>query len=322
MQAGPKDKSLAYWKEELSELPDLEMVLDKERAPVLTNSRNTINFSVPVETIARLKDVCIANGYSLRTGMIAAFASCVCRHTTQTDVCVGHKISDKNSTGNYEVAILLEYNGNTNSFIDYLKVVEDKVTKAYAHGNVTFQDLVRTLNLQPNSRRNLIFQTMLNYYESPLKIPEPAAIDNICEIVVEVQDSEDGGLAGKLHYLTDLYELPTMQRFVNHFNVLLHEISSKPSAPLDAVPLLPAEELQEYATWNSTETDFGPFTRVDRMFEQVVTKFPNNEALRLDGRALTFAEVNSAADEIASKLFVRGVENGERVGLVLDRSFD
>ncbi|RYG64830.1 hypothetical protein EON64_13195, partial [archaeon] len=236
MQAGPKDKSLAYWKEELSELPDLEMVLDKERAPVLTNSRSSLNFTISSETVAKLRDICIANGCSLRTGMIAAFASCMCRHTTQTDICVGHKIPTRNNDTNYEVAILLEYNGNANSFLDYLKAVENKVTKAYAHGNVTFQDLVHTLKLQPNSRRNLIFQTMFNYYESPLTIPEPATINNICEIVVEMQDSADGGMTGQLHFLIDLYELPTMQRFAGHFSVLLHEIAHQPSVLLDSVP--------------------------------------------------------------------------------------
>ena len=80
-----------------------------------------------------------------------------------------------------------------------------------------------------------------------------------------------------------------------------------PAIPVDALVLLTEGEIAEYQSWNTTDVNFGPFMRVDRMFEEIAFKFPNNQALRLDGQALSFQEVNIAASKLADKLFNKGM---------------
>ena len=80
-----------YWANELSEIPVLEMVTDKERAPVLTKERGCVDFSIPIDISLKLRQLSLSQGCDILPSMAAIFAICLCRHTTQGDVCIGHE---------------------------------------------------------------------------------------------------------------------------------------------------------------------------------------------------------------------------------------
>jgi hypothetical protein len=310
-----------YWEKELSELSILEMVTDKERAPILSATREVVEFCIHSDLANQIKELCLSQGQTIVSGLLTTFAICLCRHTTQAEVSIGHHMHDL-QLENGEVAIIVEVSGNS-CFFDVLNFVVRKLNAAAAH-QTTFPNMIKIAGLQPDSRRNLIFQTYFNY-NGPNVPSNQFDIhnNNICEFILDFEENiTDGTLFGKLYYSVELYERETAQQFADHFQILLAEYSRQPTIPFDAVPLLTSEEIQEYIQWNTTDVDFGSFTRVDRMFEHIAAVYPHNEALRLDGVALTFQQVNIAAHELANKLFGRGIEIHEKVGLVLDRSFD
>jgi hypothetical protein len=85
------EEDINYWANELSEIPVLEMVTDKERAPVLTKARGCVDFSIPIDISLKLRELSLSQGCTILPSMVAIFAICLCRHTTQGDVCIGHE---------------------------------------------------------------------------------------------------------------------------------------------------------------------------------------------------------------------------------------
>lgn len=300
MQSNVADTS--FWENELSELPILDMVTDFERAPVLTSAKEVIEFEIDKEYAFAVRNFALDQGHALLPAIVAIFNTCLCRHTTQTDVCIGHKIGSNN-----EIAIRHEYSGNQ-SFSELLTIVAKKADNGYAHRSVTHADLVKAARVQPDSRRHLVYQTMLNYYEQSTFPTNEKHPNNLCEFILDIRDAAHGGLSCKLFYSSELYERVTAERFAGHFVTLFRHIASSPLNPLDSHVMLTDEEVMEYTTWNTTDTDFGPFTRVDRMFEEIASRYPNNEAMRLDGQVITFQSMNQAAENLANKLFARGIE--------------
>ena len=85
---------------------------------------------------------------------------------------------------------------------------------------------------------------------------------------------------------------------------------------------LPPAELECITTgWNATATDFAQ-SCIHEQFEQQVQRTPNAIALHFEGQALTYADLNQAANKVAHTLRDMGASPGTSVGLYIRRSAD
>jgi non-ribosomal peptide synthetase component F len=63
-----------------------------------------------------------------------------------------------------------------------------------------------------------------------------------------------------------------------------------------------------------------PFTLIHKVFEHIVDRQPNVVAVEQEGRALTYSELERAANGLANRLISMGLEPRQRVCLVVQRS--
>ncbi|MDA4631035.1 AMP-binding protein, partial [Escherichia coli] len=63
-----------------------------------------------------------------------------------------------------------------------------------------------------------------------------------------------------------------------------------------------------------------PCERLDRFFEELAQTYDASPAVISEGRVWTYRELNRRANQFARLLADRGVQPGDRVGLLLDRS--
>jgi non-ribosomal peptide synthetase component F len=78
---------------------------------------------------------------------------------------------------------------------------------------------------------------------------------------------------------------------------------------------------QVLAEWNDTQTDF-EHQSLHELFEAQVESNPNSVALICEEQQLTYAQLNSRANQLAHYLRNRGVETESLVGLYLERSIE
>lgn len=74
--------------------------------------------------------------------------------------------------------------------------------------------------------------------------------------------------------------------------------------------------------WNQATRSFSATETLHRWFERVSEEYPDSIALTFEGQQLTYADVNTRANQLAHHLRSRGVGPEMLVALCLERSFD
>lgn len=92
---------------------------------------------------------------------------------------------------------------------------------------------------------------------------------------------------------------------------------------LGRLPVMsPAEREQVLYGWNDTRCDYERQTCVHQFFEQQVRRTPDAPAVVFEGDALSYAQLNRRANQVAHRLTAMGVVPSTLVGLYTPRSLD
>ncbi len=134
---------------------------------------------------------------------------------------------------------------------------------------------------------------------------------------------ESGELNGVIEYNTELFDATRMVRLAEHFSSLLSAIVEDANHAVARLPLLStAERHRLLVEWNDTES----VERVEScMHELVVAQSqltPEAVAVEFENEALTYAELNARANQLAHYLRRCGVGPEVLVGLCLEPSLE
>ncbi|MCM3340705.1 amino acid adenylation domain-containing protein [Paenibacillus sp. MER TA 81-3] len=73
---------------------------------------------------------------------------------------------------------------------------------------------------------------------------------------------------------------------------------------------------------NQEMASFDKEMTINRLFEKQVTRNGNRTAVVFENEKLSFEELNTKATELANSLYLKGIKNGDIVGIMLNRSLD
>jgi non-ribosomal peptide synthetase component F len=131
----------------------------------------------------------------------------------------------------------------------------------------------------------------------------------------------EGGLSGQVEYATDLFEADTVARWMEYYERILRAMVETPERRLSEVSLLTGEERAEIVEeWQATTTEYPREATLAELFEQQAAERGDAVAVRYGSETLTYAELNAAANRVAHHLMGLGVEPGDRVAVLLERS--
>ncbi|RMM38670.1 Amino acid adenylation, partial [Pseudomonas syringae pv. aptata] len=104
---------------------------------------------------------------------------------------------------------------------------------------------------------------------------------------------------------------------------LVQALEQTPDAALGALNILPAIERQQLLeSWNTPHALQADDTLIHRTFEAWVVAQPNAVALHYEDRTLTYAELNTRANQVAHYLLGLGVQPDDRVAICVERSLE
>ncbi|HKV06500.1 MAG TPA: amino acid adenylation domain-containing protein, partial [Thermoanaerobaculia bacterium] len=139
-----------------------------------------------------------------------------------------------------------------------------------------------------------------------------------------LEEDGGGGLGGGAEANADLFETATVERMLGHLAALLDGAAADPGRPLEDLPLLsPAERRQVVLDWNEPVHEVPAGAAEETLharFAAAAARAPEAVAVTGDGRQLTYAELESAANRLARRLRRLGVGPEVRVALYLERS--
>ncbi len=333
---------LAFWREQLAgELAALELPTDHPRPLVQTSRGASYPFVLPVALSSAIKQLSQGEGATLFMILLAAFQVLLYRYSGQPDIRVGTPIANRQRVdlepliGFFVNTLVLRADCAANpSFRALLRQVRERALGAYAHQDLPFEKLVEALRLERDLSRTPLFQAMFMLQNAPqpplelagltirpLEIESGTAKFDLTLVMIE----DDRQLAGELVYNSDLFEAPTIARMLAHFQVLLEGIVAEPDRRIGDLPLLTAAERQELLfTLNATQRAY-PATTMHALFEAQVERTPEAIAVACADPAgarqtMSYAELNTRANQLAHYLRGLGAGPGTLVGLCLERS--
>ncbi len=333
---------LAYWQQQLQDLPILNLPTDKSRPASQTFNGAKLPVQLSDSLTRSLKALSQQEGATLFMTLLTTFNLLLHYYSGQEDVVVGTDVANRNRTETErliglfvnQLVLRTDLSGNP-TFRQLLARVRQVTVDAYAHQDLPFNTLVETLNPDRTSGRSPLFQVKFVLQNAPIP---PLALPGLTVTPLEEIDTQtatldlffalsetERGLSGAIEYNSDLFTPATIQRFLGHFQHLLEQVVSYPDRHLSEFCLLTPTEWQQLTVWNQTEQQFDCLkqdsTLVD-LLEAQAERTPDAIAAIFENQSFTYRELNQRANQLAHYLRSLGVGPEVLVGIEMERSLN
>jgi len=338
LQKDSLQKEIEYWKRQLAGAPPLlELPLDKPRPPIQGDKGTFIEFSIPQETLSKLKLLAKSEGASLFMILLASFKVLLYRYTGQNDLSVGTPIAGR-TRQEVEYLIGLFINSlvirtsfaSGITFRQLIQKVKDIALEAYANQSIPFEKLVEEFNPRRNMSYSPLFQVMFVMQNAPIPPVELPGL-RIRSIPIDSEFAQfdlsitvwekDNMLRGTLEYNSDLFYPDTAERMVNHYCTLTREAVINPDLALEKLELLTnIEKRQLLKEWRGYTQDYPHEECIHQLFRKQAADTPNNIAFIYKDVCLYYHELDKKSDMLAQILSEAGATRGKIVGICIDYS--
>ena len=327
----------AYWKEQLDDLPRLDLPKDQIRPSRPTGKGAIHEFHLNGPVVEGLRSLAREQGTTLFSMMLAGFQIWLARISGQSDVIVGTPYANRERP---EVQTLIGYFLNTlpirtrvdtnQSFRQLLQQVNQTVWEAFTHADLPFEQMVELAVSSRETGWQPIYQVMFVLLEEPigdLQLGQvrgvPVAQDTGTsknDLLLDIQASGNDWVC-RLEYATDLFTEASAAWMANNLAELMRSLAERPDDSIAQISLIsPQERHQVLVEWNQTERAFARQLNIHQLFREQVTRTPDACALLFGDQTLSYDALDRQADRLARILRSRGVGPDQLVGFFLDRS--
>ncbi|HEY9661560.1 MAG TPA: condensation domain-containing protein, partial [Allocoleopsis sp.] len=269
LQGEVLNNQLRYWKQQLKDVPVLELPGAVSRSLGHSSLQNYGGASqlleLPQSLLDALEELSQMAGVTLFMTLLAAFQVLLHLYTGQTDLAIGSPIANRHRSelegliGFLVNSLVLRTNlaGNP-TFRELLDRVRDVTLAAYDHQDLPFEKLVEELQPVRSLGQNPLFQVVFALQNTPMEhltlpglVLSPVALETKTarfDLEVYVWKCADNfrnlwgegwqqidGLRGVIVYNTDLFDSSTIASLRRHFQTLLEGIVAAPETPLSVL---------------------------------------------------------------------------------------
>ncbi|WP_317658691.1 non-ribosomal peptide synthase/polyketide synthase [Pseudomonas sp. KU43P] len=339
LAGGEGKRQLEYWHSQLADAPRiLELPADHPRPAQQSYRGASVSQTLAAGLASRVQQQAQAQQVTPFMLLLAAFNVLLQRHSRQDDLCVGVPVANR-TRAECEGLIGLFVNtqvlrtriDTTQPFSALLQQVRDTVLAAQAHQDLPFEQLVEALQPERSLSHNPLFQVLFSLQRHDVALRDQLAGLRMSSLDQErrtaqvdlglfVDQQGEGAFTFTFNYASDLFERASVERLAGHFLHLLEALLEQPGLPLAQVSSLTGAERQALlAAGAASSHGIGAFDLVER-FEQQAARVPEAIAVRQGEMALSYAELNRRANQLAHRLQAAGVGPDVRVGVCLERT--
>jgi amino acid adenylation domain-containing protein len=332
-------RSLAYWTRELAAVPVLDLPTDRPRPQAMSYRGTTAFYTLPAELAQALRELARREQATLFQVLIAGFYALLHRYTGQEDIAIGTSIANRPHPA---LEPLIGFLTNTlvlrarprgaTPFRGLVAEVRAAAEAAYEHGETPLEQIIEAVQPERTMSQNPLFQvcfSLLQAHRDTLRIggleleqQNVSSATSRFDLTVTCEDAR-AGLIVAFEYSTDLFDAATIERMATHYRRLLADAVRRPDAAVGALAILDAAEAGTLLrSWNATATPYPADRCVHELFEGCAARTPGATAVVAGGRALTYGELNAAANRLARRLRARGVVPDQAVAVAAERTLE
>jgi len=336
-------KQKEYWVDNLSgEFPVINLPTDHPRPAIQTQNGASRRITFNKDITELLRELARSQEVTVFMLTLAIFKVLLHKLSAQRDIIVGCPIAGRNST---QIESLIGFFVNMQPlrsdlsdnpiFADFLQQIKQVALGAYANQDYPFDKLVEVLNPVRDMSRSPIFDVVFDFHEisaNPLinaklgdgNLREITGDDRTAKFDLTVVGYEDeNGIVINFVYNSDLFEPQTIDRFMEYYRNVLHELINNPQKRLSDIEMITVEERNQVLfAFNQTAREFPRDKTAQEIFYEIADKFTSKDALVFHSETMNYAELNMRSNKIARYLQDHGVARGSYVAIMVERSFD
>ena len=336
LQGEVLERQLAYWTQQLADAPPLlELRTDQPRRAKQTHHGAYLSYQVTPQLSDRVKRLSRQEGVTLFMTLLSVFQILLARHSGQDDIVVGTPVAGRNRSETEQLIGFFLNNlalrskiVDDASFQTILQQVRNVTLEAYAHQDVSFEQVLQAIGMERNPSQTPLFQVffnMQNLVNSEMKLPEllietmaPQEVAAKFDITLYAEEWNDH-IVLNLLYNTDLFEREHMQQMLEQYQYLLEQIVENPEAQISQLslvtatvrPVLPDPSAVLSAEW---------YGAVYAQLARHAQNDPAREAIRDADGVWSYAQLDARSNQLAHYLIDHGVCKGDVIAVYGYRS--
>ncbi len=333
------EEQITYWVDKLKDkIDNIDLPTDFKRPPIRTGKGAAFSFDFSPELTNKIKQFARENECTVFMVLLAVFQVLLYRYTHKERIVVGSTVASRPTEDTEELIGFFINNLTFNTYIgdepdlkEYLQRVKKETLENYKYQEVPFEKVVEKLNLKRDLSRTAIFQVMFNYLSASGETMKIGELDSQMYILGGNKASTDLNLfaweeSGFIHlnieYSTDLFCEATIQRFSQHYENMTKQIVAVENALMSQLEFLTDEENSHILQSEKMLIGSDETVTMPELFELQVSKTPEAKAAYCEGKEVTYQELNEKANQIAHYLINRGIKQGDKIGLYMDRTIE
>ncbi|WP_280463216.1 non-ribosomal peptide synthetase [Nocardia carnea] len=327
----------AYWKEVLDGAGEVVSLSTVTNAPATAIAGRRLATGVLSEDTEAAVVAAAEQRDSSNPVLFAAAMACYVRAMTgQNDVVLSLPVSARTtvslrrSAGVVSNVVPLRIRfGPATTLDDVVRAVGGQITGALRHQRYRHDDIRRDCGYDRDTRG--FFGPMINImlFARPLRFADldvsvhVLATGPVEDLSVNLYNSDGDGIHLDFEANPQLYSAAEVaahrRRYLDFLDRFLTSARDTPVRELTA--LTETEHRQVLHTWNDTAAEVEPATLAS-IFADRAARTPDAEAVRYEGTALTYRELDARANRLARLLIAQGAGPEQVVALCLRRSLD
>jgi amino acid adenylation domain-containing protein len=316
------NEDAAWWRARYASLPPLlELPLDKPRPPRRSHRGGDCLALVDKPTTAALKAAAKSKRLTLFGLALGVFGGFLHRLTGQDDIVVGLPVGGRDDPryadliGMFANTLPLRLDvggiGNERPLGEYARAAQKEFLAALEHQAYPLEALIAGLKLPRDLARNPLFDTMFIFEDGNDRVYRMAGLEckplpasrhaAMFDLAMEVIEAE-GELQLRLEYDADLFVPESAARLLDIYRRLLVQAPASIDVPLSELDCVPAEERAQLLAWGDGGPSPEPRATILDLFARQVNERPDASALVAEDGALSYRELDAAANRLAHTL--------------------
>ncbi|WP_405734764.1 amino acid adenylation domain-containing protein [Streptomyces sp. NBC_01537] len=331
LTADQVERHLRFWRAELRDAPQtIDLPTDRQR-PAVREYRGGMSVRrVPADVLVSAETFARAEGTTLFTVLLSAWAALLHRYSGQDDLVIGVPMSGRTDVA-YESVTGLFVNtlpirlrlDDSLEFADLVARVRTALARALDHQDFPFERLVEELRPPRDLSHGPLFQVLADYQVAPvpdlpgLSLTPVDVHTGMARFDLSVTFSRRGDAVDAVHtYDAALFDASTVERMTGHLFRLLGSAVRDGRQPLMLLDLLSPQEREELTRGPRSPEVAPPL--VVPAFLRWAREAPERVAIVGEGRRVTYGELAGAAGAVAGLLERRGARPETPVAVIAD----
>ena len=333
-----KDKS--FWNLMFDSVPEIAIIpsSDAFTRNNLSGNSNRKQFTISKDLISVINKFCKNNKISVFNFFMAVFSIYIGRTSGLNEFVIGSPIlnrcnsNEKHTSGMFinTVPLKIELKNNI-KFIDLASSISTSLFNIFKHQKYPYLALLEDLRHKDYTIPNL-YNILISYQnirstaqtsETPYSIqwiPNNYTSDSIDIHIYDMNDTGNINIA--YDYQIIKYSEQDIINMHSRILNIINQILENTSISINNIEIITPYEEQLLFDFNNSILDYDKSKSIKQIFEDQVKNSPEDIALVFNNESLSYSELNNKSNSLANYLIKYGVQKGDIIPVLMDRSID